>query len=46
MPGNGLVVASAYPFEKVTGSRPGRVLKRTLKTVPTAALFDVEHRSI
>ena len=41
--GYGSVTASAYPVKEVSGSRPGRVILKTLKLVPTAALFGVGH---
>jgi hypothetical protein len=37
------VVTSAYPVEEVSGSRPGRVILKTLKIAPTVDLFGVEH---
>ena len=33
------MVASTIPVEEVLGSRPGRVLLKKLKIVPTASLF-------
>ena len=41
--GYGAVAASAYSVEEVSGSRPGRVILKTFKIVPTAALFGAEH---
>ena len=41
--GYGSVTASAYPVEEVSGSRPGRVILKTLKIVHTANLFGAEH---
>ena len=41
--GYGSVVTSAYPVEEVSGSCPGRVMLKTLKIIPTAFLFGVEH---
>ena len=38
-----VVLASAYPEVEVSGLHPGRVTLKTLKKVPTAALFGVEH---
>jgi hypothetical protein len=35
--------ASAYPVKEVSGSRPGRIILKTLKKVPNAALFGAEH---
>ena len=40
------MTASPYSVEEVSGSRPGRVILKTLKIVPTAALFGVEHISV
>ena len=37
------MAASAYPFEEVSGSRPGRVILKMLKIVPTASLYGAEH---
>jgi hypothetical protein len=37
------VVTSAYSVEEVSGSRHGRVVLKTLKIVPTAALFGAGH---
>ena len=34
-----------YPVEEVSGSHPGCVILKTLKIVPTAALFGAEHIS-
>ena len=39
----GVVIAYIYPVEEVSGSRPGRVILKTLKIVPTATLFGAEH---
>ena len=44
--GYGLVIASAYPFEEVLGLHPGRVILKTKKIVPTAALFGAGHISV
>jgi hypothetical protein len=41
--GYGSVTASPYSVEEVSGSRPGRVILKTLKIVPTASLFGAEH---
>jgi hypothetical protein len=40
--GYGSVTVSAYWVEKVSGSRPGRVILKTLIIIPTA-LFGAEH---
>ena len=40
------MTASAYPVEEVSGSRPGSVILKTLKIVPTATLFGAEHINI
>ena len=37
------MTASPYSVEEVSGSRPGRVILKTLKIVPTASLFGAEH---
>jgi hypothetical protein len=37
------VVTSAYPVKEVSGSRPGRVILKTLIIAPTADLFGVGH---
>ena len=39
----GSLVTSNYLVEEVSGSCPGRVKLKTLKIVPTAALFGAEH---
>jgi hypothetical protein len=41
--GDGSLTASPYSVEEVSGSRPGRVVLKTLKIVPTASLFGPEH---
>jgi hypothetical protein len=41
--GYGSVTASPYSVEEVSGSRPGRVILKTLKIVSTASLFGAEH---
>jgi hypothetical protein len=37
------VTASAYPVEEVSGLRPVLVILKTLKLLPTAALFGTEN---
>ena len=37
------MAASTYLVEEVSGSRPGRVIIKTLKIVPTATLFGAGH---
>ena len=37
------MTVSAYLVEEVSGSRPGRVILKTSKIVPTAALFGAKH---
>ena len=37
------MAASAYSVGEVSGSRTGRVILKTLKIVPTTALFDADH---
>ena len=37
------MTASPYSVEEVSGSRPGRVILKTLKIVSTASLFGAEH---
>ena len=37
------MAAPAYPVEEVSGSRPGPVILKTLKIVPTVALFGARH---
>jgi hypothetical protein len=44
--GYGSVTASPYSVEEVSGSRPGRVILKTLKIVPTASLFGAEHTRV
>ena len=37
------MAAPAYLVKEVLGSRPGRVIPKTLKIVPTATLFGAEY---
>ena len=39
----GLAVTSAYSVEEVSGSRPGCVILKTLRIVPTSTLFGAGH---
>ena len=41
--GDGSLTASPYSVEEVSGSRPGRIILKTLKMAPTASLFGAEH---
>ena len=41
--GYGSVTPFPYSVEEVSGSRPGRIILKTLKIVPTASLFGAEH---
>ena len=40
------MTASPYSVEEVSGSRPGRVILKTLKIIPTASLFGAEHTRV
>ena len=39
----GIVVAATYTVDEVSGSIQGRVILKTLKIIPTAALFGAVH---
>ena len=41
----GSVTASPYSVKEVSGSRPGHVILKTLKIVPTASLLGTKHIS-